>query len=130
MDRPDNCTCPMTRPIWGHEDYCPAYDHKPLKVYAKRCANCLCSKAHLVGDDRIAERYVQNQVERDGHFICHKATMDGNKNIVCRGFYDRHKGDVTHLRVYTELGLVDFVPLPDHLPRTVTPEEYFGRFDD
>lgn len=127
--KPDGCVCPMDVPIIGHHHWCPAYDPKPLKVYDKPCANCLMSKANLVKDDEIADRMVQSYVDRGSHFICHKATLDGEKNIACHSFFKAHADDVPHLKFYKDADMVEFVPHPANQPKTTTPEAYFGELE-
>ncbi len=61
-----------------------------LNVMERQCDECLFSAAALVTPERRQE--ILSQCRRDGTaFLCHKATLSGNLQVVCRGFAEREQ---------------------------------------
>ena len=59
-----------------------------LKVFNQCCKNCLLSDDRIVSPSR-AKELIQDCSENQTHFICHKATIKCDKEIVCKKFYDQ-----------------------------------------
>jgi hypothetical protein len=78
------------------------------KVFLKRCDQCLFSRNRIVPRERAAE-IVKECKRKKSHFICHKATIDGNEDIMCRGYYDAVWGADEVGKALTRMGLVEFV---------------------
>lgn len=77
-------------------------------VLEKRCDQCLFSKQRIVSEERM--RDVLATCEREGtHFTCHKATIAGNQDVCCRGFYDREPFATAGMRLAAHLGIVYFI---------------------
>lgn len=80
-----------------------------FKVYAERCAQCLFSKDKIVSDERRKDLLAH--IKDTGRwFECHKASLR-DERICCKGFYD--SGASKDVELARQLGLIEFVPLPD-----------------
>jgi hypothetical protein len=81
----------------------------PTKLYvaAQRCSQCLFTKDRVVPNAR-AGQIVNECMESDQHFVCHKGSL-GGVNLHCRGFYDFHKSAAVRLAeiIGVETVLVD-----------------------
>ena len=74
-------------------------------VQQKRCDECLFSEGKIVSDERREE--VLRECQRlNTHFICHKASING-QDVCCRGFFD--EGRDARSRLASKLGLVEFI---------------------
>jgi hypothetical protein len=85
-----------------------AQDSRPdlFQVMAEQCDQCLFTKDRLVPGSRAAE--VIKRCKSNGtHFICHKATIAGDKNVCCRAFFDTQ--DTLVIQLAKALNLVRFV---------------------
>jgi len=69
-----------------------------MKIYKKRCNQCLFTKNKVVGNARKKE-VINNCLKNDSYFICHKS-----EDTCCKGFWDNYKNDITILRVINMLG--------------------------
>jgi hypothetical protein len=58
-----------------------------FEVMAERCAQCLYGPNKIVSNKRRAE-IIRQITREDGHFICHKASIEG-RNVACRGDWDQ-----------------------------------------
>lgn len=76
-----------------------------LKVYNKCCQNCLLSEDRIVSDER-ATNVIKDCIQRQTHFICHKA---GNSDICCSAFYHKYGNGSQMIRIAKRLNAVDFV---------------------
>ena len=81
-----------------------------MTVYDKPCANCLFTKNRIVSEER-AEEIVNDCLEKDTWFICHKSSIEGG-NTCCSSFYKKHQKDIFPLRLAALIGLVEFVETP------------------
>lgn len=89
-------------------DKTDAFDGESLLVCAKRCDQCLFSKAKVVGDDRQAA--LLTSCRRSGkYFICHKSAA--GRPVICRGFFDEVPNQA--IRVARLLRIVRFVKPED-----------------
>lgn len=78
-----------------------------FQVARRQCGNCLFSRNKIVSDKAKIE--VLDQCRRnDTYFVCHHASMK-NKEICCRGFYEKDPGATNLMRIAARLGAVDFV---------------------
>lgn len=80
-----------------------------LEVCEKKCDQCLFSPQRIVSKSRFTELLKQCRKE-DTHFICHKGSITGNDNLVCRGFYDTQTSQL--IRIACRLNMIKFVPVP------------------
>jgi hypothetical protein len=87
-----------------------------LKVCEQKCNECLFSKNRIVSKERTKEIIVEC-LEEDRYFVCHKAT-NANKQVVCRGFYEKFGLQNGTIRVCDRNDWVQFVN-----PTTGCPEE-------
>lgn len=61
-----------------------------FRVMARQCDQCLMSPNRIVPAARAAE-IIKGTIERDCHFICHKASIAG-EDVACRGHFDKTSG--------------------------------------
>lgn len=82
-----------------------------MKIYKKRCKNCLFSDNKIVSDERKAE--LLNEIAKEeSYFVCHIASIN-NKDIACRGFIDVH-GEDSKLYAFAKfLGCIEEHEQPD-----------------
>jgi hypothetical protein len=77
-----------------------------FKVMAERCNECLFGPDKIVSNERRSE-ILREITQRDSHFICHKATIEGLK-VACRGDWDQRAcGQLG--RIMGRLNAVEFV---------------------
>ena len=82
-----------------------------MKVFKECCKNCLLSPNKIVSGE-AAKDIVQNCVQKQTHFICHKASMNGEE-ITCKNFFDRLGHHSQMVRIAERLNVVRFVPQTD-----------------
>ena len=80
-----------------------------MKIMEKECDQCLYGPNKIVSNSRRSQ-ILRDIAERDDYFICHKATLVGER-IACRGDWDR-RGCGRLGRMATWLGVLQFVPEP------------------
>lgn len=85
-----------------------------LYVMAEQCDECLFSPDRIVSPKRMRD-ILHDTLRADTHFICHRATLAGDKNVCCRGFFDTYKYASLELRLARMLQIVEFVT-EDDLP--------------
>ena len=83
-----------------------------FKVAKQQCENCLLSQNAIVSPSAV-QKHLKKCAAEDTHFICHKATMNGQE-ICCRAFYDTRSTNL--IRVMGRLGCIEFVDLPETQP--------------
>jgi len=83
-----------------------------LKIYSECCRNCLLSKDRIVSSKR-AKEIINECVQNQTHFICHKATMQG-EDIMCKSFFDKFGHYAQNVRIAERLGVLEFVPQTDN----------------
>ena len=83
-----------------------------LKVFKECCKNCLLSEDRIVSSKR-AKDIIKDCAEKQAHFICHKATMNGDEEIVCSKFFNTigHKSQM--IRIAQILNDLEFVEQSD-----------------
>lgn len=81
-----------------------------FKVMEEKCDQCLFSEDRIVSKERMAD-IVKQCRENDSYFICHKATIAGNQQVCCRGFYDTQ--DTQIIQVANRLGVTQFIKEKD-----------------
>lgn len=84
-----------------------------LKVFKECCKNCLLSEDRIVSSKR-AKEIIKNSIEKQTHFICHKATMNGDKEIVCCKFYQNFGHNSQMVRIAQRLNAIEFVEQTDN----------------
>ena len=82
-----------------------------MKVYKDCCKNCLLSADSIVSPKRRKE-ILQGCVQKQTHFICHKATMEG-KDITCKSFYDKLGHHSQMVRIAQRLNVIQFIEQPE-----------------
>jgi len=76
-----------------------------FKVKKECCNQCLFSKDKIVSAKR-KHQILSDCRQNDTHFICHKATIDGD-DICCNGFY---KSQTTNMiRISQRMGWIELV---------------------
>jgi hypothetical protein len=107
-------------------------------VMQEPCAECLFTSKRVV-DKKRYQQIVEECRASGHHFICHKASLAGDKNVCCRQFYNVVGTDVFVIRLAHMLNLVEFVAeedladLPDRVETSAEEEnddlsvqEFFG----
>lgn len=83
-----------------------------VHVCADLCKTCVFRPGNLMQLQPGRLRgMVEEAVEGGGGITCH-ATLDTSERAVCRGFFDRHQGDVLALELAVRLGVVSFIEAP------------------
>ena len=83
-----------------------------LKVFKEYCKNCLLSEDRIVSPKR-AKDIIKGCVTKQTYFICHKATMNEGKEIVCRKFYDTLGYKSQMIRIAERLNMIEFIEQED-----------------
>jgi hypothetical protein len=83
-----------------------------LKVFKECCKNCLLSEERIVSSKR-AKEIIKNCAEKQTHFICHKATMNGDEEVVCKKFFDTIGYKSQMVRIAERLNALEFVEQSD-----------------
>lgn len=91
----------------------PPLDYRVLNVMAERCPECLFSP-HAIVDAEGRSGMIDSCVRDDTYFVCHRATIEGNMSICCRGFFDSQ--ETRPIQLAKRLSLVRFVDAED-LPK-------------
>lgn len=87
-----------------------------FEVMTEQCDQCLYGPNKIVSDAR-RKQTIREMTQKDCHFICHKATIEG-RNVCCRADYDRRPSQM--VRIAERLGVVNFVRLgTDPQSRTI-----------
>ena len=94
-------------------------------VLAERCGQCLYGPHKIVSDARRAD-ILRALRARDGHFICHKASLAGVE-AACRGDWDQ-RGCGQLGRIMGRLNAVAFVAEADL--HTLPPARRGGRDEE
>ncbi len=63
-----------------------------VHVVDKKCGQCAFSPGRIVPGARVADIVEATKDIPGNHFICHKTTIEGEGDAICRGWYD-HLGD-------------------------------------
>lgn len=82
-----------------------------LKVFKECCKNCLLSEDRIVSPKR-AKEIIKGCAEEQVHFICHKASMNGEE-IVCKKFYDTMGWRSQLIRIAQRLKAIQLVEQSD-----------------
>lgn len=83
-----------------------------IRICSHQCNQCLFSKNKIVSDERKEEIINKECLPKDKWFSCHKFTIK-DEEVVCRGFWDKHKRDIWPLRlaqIYQHL--IEFINPP------------------
>lgn len=83
-----------------------------LKVFKECCKNCLLSDNRIVSSQR-AKEIINDCAKKQTHFICHKATMKGEEEILCSQFYKRLGHISQMVRIAERMEMVEFVEQED-----------------
>jgi len=76
-----------------------------FKVKKECCDQCLFSKDKIVSNKRRQE-ILKGCRETDSHFICHKASIDGD-DICCHDFYASQTTNM--IRISQRMGWIELV---------------------
>lgn len=71
-----------------------------------------------MSEDRIvsskrAKEIIKECAEKQTHFICHKATMNGNEEVVCKKFFDTIGYKSQMVRIAQRLNVLEFIEQSD-----------------
>lgn len=83
-----------------------------LKIFKECCNNCLLSEDRIVSP-KVAKEIIKGCSENQTHFICHKATMNGNEEIVCCKFFNTIGYKHQMVRIAQRLDSLEFVEQSD-----------------
>lgn len=78
-----------------------------LKVFKQSCKNCLFLKDRIVSKQR-AKEIIDSCVKQQSHFICHKASING-ESIICKSFYDLFGCYSQMIRIAERLNAIEFI---------------------
>lgn len=78
-----------------------------FKVRKEQCDQCLFTRKRIVSLTRF-KGILKDCQRKDGHFICHKATAEG-EDACCKGFYDKNPMASNLMRIAHRLHAVEFV---------------------
>lgn len=78
-----------------------------FKVANKCCDQCLMSDNKIVSDKR-KEELLDSIMHEESHFVCHKATING-EDVCCRGWFEEHGRDVNKIRIFERIGCIEYV---------------------
>lgn len=81
-----------------------------MKVYDKPCQNCLFSKDRIVSG-KAAKQIIKECIQNETHFICHKATMNG-EDICCKTFYDKFGNFSRNIQFAKWINYIRIIPQP------------------
>lgn len=87
---------------------------------AEKCDQCLFTPERIVSSRRMAQ-VLATCARSDTHFVCHKATLAGDQDVCCRGFYDLDPGASNLMRIAGRLGAVQFVEVASVSPSKEVP---------
>jgi hypothetical protein len=90
------------------------YRLRKVHVMGKKCDACAFSPNRIIPGARVAD-IVRETKDTDGaSFICHKTTLAGTGDAVCRAWYDQFAdGDPTFVMA-ERMGVIEFVEEPTH----------------
>ena len=83
-----------------------------LKVFKECCKNCLLSEDRIVSSKR-AKEIIQDCATKQTHFICHKATMNGDEEVVCCKFFNTIGYKSQMVRIAQRLNALEFIEQSD-----------------
>ncbi len=83
-----------------------------LKVFKECCKNCLISEDRIVSPKR-AKEIITDCAIKQTHFICHKATMNGDEEVVCKKFFDTIGFKSQMVRIAQRLNALEFIDQTD-----------------
>lgn len=83
-----------------------------VKVYSECCKNCLLSEDSIVSPERRKD-LIDECKKKQKYFICHKASMKGEEEIICHKFYKELGQHSQAIRLAERLKMVGFVPQED-----------------
>ena len=83
-----------------------------LKVFEQCCKNCLLSEDRIVSPKR-AKELINDCVINQTHFICHKATINGNEEIICSKFFNTLGYKSQMVRIAQRLNALEFIDQSD-----------------
>lgn len=82
-----------------------------FEVMSQCCNECLFGSNKIVSEER--KTGILNDCQETGrYFVCHKATL-ADRDVCCRGFYDRNPYHNTAMRLAAILNVVRFVTFED-----------------
>lgn len=82
-----------------------------FKVQRKKCDQCLFTDARIVSESRMKD-VVQDCLDKDTFFVCHKTQVHALKeSVCCRGYWDEYKNQFNLGRIAQRLGVVDEIEL-------------------
>lgn len=88
-----------------------------MKVMARNCDECLMTDQRIVSGRRAAQIIRETKV-KDCHFICHKATIEG-EDVACHGHTMKFVPQL--FRIAGRIGLIQWID-PDTMQRTEAPK--------
>lgn len=96
----------MSTTLLDVEDRPKVTDLKGLNVCRKQCRECLFgANPHLPYPFSKAKE--EEALEEGRHFTCHEY-----QNVMCRGFYDRHKKDLWYIEAAERVNAINWVEKP------------------
>lgn len=79
-----------------------------MKVMKQCCNECLMGKNKVVSDERRTE-LLQEITSVQGYFVCHKASIAGDQEVCCKGFYDKLGHTSQMIRISERLNMVEYI---------------------
>lgn len=86
------------------------YRDGKVHVVREMCETCIFRPGNLM---QLQSGRVRGMIddckEQQGTIPCHNTLyIDGADQAVCRGFFDRHKGDITALELADAMGIIEY----------------------
>lgn len=85
-----------------------------VHVMAEKCAQCLLSPQRIVPGQRAASIVKETTSQLGGHFICHRATISGEGDAICRAWFDRFGDDDPIIRLAKSMDIIEEQKDSDH----------------
>jgi len=84
-----------------------------FKVCSQRCDECLFSPGKIVDQER-KEEIIENCLENNSFFICHKFGIEGDEgtigeDVCCRGFFESYGNEINLIRIAKRLRAIEEV---------------------
>jgi hypothetical protein len=78
-----------------------------VHVLRTKCNQCAFTPERIVPGARVAGIVADTKDEPGAHFICHKTTIAGDGDAICRGWYDK-LGDIDPIiQLAQRMGIIE-----------------------
>ena len=81
-----------------------------FKVQKDKCNQCLFSSNKIVSDES-KKQILEECLEDNKHFVCHKSSIADNGKVCCKGFFDNFKNQIAVIELAKILNLIEYVKI-------------------